>query len=83
VAAGRAAGLGSVSWVFLCAGARVMMMSGGGEGLTGIFESLAKPLGRSIGDFGAWNTTGMESDRDDALGSIICFVVRRCKVWGL
>lgn len=60
-----------------------MMMSGGGEGLTGIFESLAKPLGRSIGDFGAWNTTGMESDRDDALGSIICFVVRRCKVWGL
>ena len=31
MAAGRAAGLGSVSWVFLCAGASMMMMSGAGR----------------------------------------------------
>lgn len=56
-------------------------MSRAGEGLTGIFESPAKELGRSIGDLGTWDTAGVESDCDDALGCIICFLVRSCKVW--
>lgn len=56
---------------------------GDGEGLTGIVESLAKPLGPRIGDFGAWDTSGMESNRDDALGTVVYryFLVRTRNMW--
>jgi len=39
--------------------------------LTGIFESLAKPLRGGISHFGTGNTAGMVGDSYDALGTII------------